>query len=176
MSDVDQVDSGPPTDDELPGLADDVGYEVVMVDRAFRWASAWPMVMERRGGLTNDEADRRNADIEVFLLHVRNLTDFFVSRPSARSVGKERVVLDDVVAHHYVPTWTQVDGGEALSRLVEHKPWMNKRVQHLTAARQRVSAEETERLLVDVYNDVMELVGMFLNRLSAERRAWFQPG
>ena len=98
---------------------------------------------------------------EAFLLHTRVLTEFFASRPSD----------DDVVATHFVPTWSSPDSEVLLGR---GRRGMNKWLVHLTATRLH-DASYREMLLI--WNNgvipLNETWHRFLGELTEDRRAWF---
>jgi hypothetical protein len=154
-------DDRPPNPDELPALIREVEYELIMLRFAGWWAAQRPRFAD--AGFPEYELDLlQNACIETVLIHLRNLTTFFVSEPRK----------DDVVAGHYVPGWTRADGGDALRWLAEMATSLNKRVAHLTAYRVRVSKEDDGRLVEDICNKIGEVWIKWEARLTAEQRAW----
>jgi hypothetical protein len=102
-------------DDELPGLAEDVVYELGMFDYAaseLRRLQPMPHITTASTTTTStisvvSAAGRRivpstpdpreqSAAVELLLLHARILRDFFADPPTAD---------DDVVAEHYDADW-----------------------------------------------------------------------
>ena len=79
----------------------------------------------------------RNAWVEVYLLHLRNLAHFYGGRPRH----------DDVVASHYAESWTAADGGDDLKDLQLQVRSHNKRLAHITAYRQRVPKDDDARMV-----------------------------
>jgi len=133
----------PPTKEELDALTDDLNYEIGM---------AWYMA---RIAIPGSSGPEQNAFKESLLIHTRCLMDFFNSRP----------VLDDVVATQYAPDWDPaVDGGRELAWLNERlDQFINKRVAHLTAYRQRVPKEPY--FIETVQGHVQVLVERFLAKM-----------
>jgi len=155
-------DEDPVRDSELPSLAADVKYEVAMATFAGHQ-------------LLHAEVQRtpagHNAFIEVFLLHVRNLADFFDARPTK----------DDVVASHYVADWSATRDSEPRAREAQENlrsqcRWINKRLAHITATRQREPKELDARLITDVMREIAILFQLFVDNLSDEQRSWFRAG
>ena len=97
-------------------------YEVQMLNRVFE---ALPTA--------NDVA--RNAALEVFLLHLRNLIDFFFEEPQQAAVGPKRSTpkhqKDDIRASHF-----RDNAGNDLTRAcmpnTMPKRDINKRLSHMT--------------------------------------------
>lgn len=106
----------------------------------------------------------RNAWVEVLLLHLRSLTDFYVSEPQK----------DDVVAHHYVAGWTRVDGGDDLEWLEQQSRSLNKRLAHITAYRRRAPKGPDSQLVVDIRRHVGAVFDQWRKGLTAEQKSWFQ--
>ena len=106
----------------------------------------------------------RNAVIESYLLHLRNLIEFF------RSDGTRS---DDVVALNFAPNWALGDHAPVLERA-----WisLNKRLNHITSERLNKAAWPTvEKSWQRAHDTVAELWLQFETELDDERRAWFHP-
>jgi hypothetical protein len=146
-----EYDSQPPRPDELRGLADDVDYEMFMFTYLAR-------------SLTSAQTVEQNALREAMLIHARCLMDFFACRPQK----------DDVVACHYV-TWDPVaDGAKELEWLKANlHTFINKRVAHITAYRQRVSKDQDAQFVAEVDSNVATLVDRFRVKLDARDLGWF---
>src|SRR4051812_23493088 len=109
----------------------------------------------------------RNAMLETFLIHYRNLLDFFYA-------DKRRALAHDVSAAHYV-----IDP----KRWKERRPRMDKEA---TSSRERVNAQLAHltyrRLKYHQRNwsdrrmlrQIEELIENFAQQLPARRRRWFQ--
>ena len=146
----------------------DVFYEHDMFTIAAARIEGLALSMEQAAAESDDEAEGelgilRNAWVEVFLLHLRNLIDFYVSKP----------MKDDVVAHHYAPGWTVELGGESLVWLVELAPVLNKRVAHITAYRRRVDSDVDAKLVSDIRSRLIDVYRRWAAMLPMERRQWF---
>lgn len=158
-----------PEPDELPALLAEVAYEHEMLniatnrihDLAERLRDA-----EIKGDelLQRELGVERNAWVEVLLIHLRNVTDFYLSEPQ----------MDDVVAHHYIRDWTSEDGGEDLEWLRGMSRSLNKRIAHITAYRVRVPKEPDARLVADIRVHVGAVFDQWRIRLTGEQRSWFR--
>ena len=157
----------PPRDGELERLMSEVAYEHEMFNMASTRISEVDAKLEeallasdriRAGHLRLDQ----NGWIEVFLTHQRNLTEFYLSAPRG----------DDVVAHHYVKSWTEVDGGDSLQWLKADKGRINKRLHHLTAYRARVPAERPTVYEIDFH--MRTVFQLWAELLTQEQKRWFR--
>jgi hypothetical protein len=72
----------------------------------------------------------RNAQVESFAIHARNLLDFLYTPASVRA--------DDVLAEHYVADWRPPELTAALSAI---RPRVGKEIAHLTYHRAKVQVE-----------------------------------
>ena len=97
----------------------------------------------------------RNAALESFLIHARAMDDF-LSSDKARS--------DDVVAKHYMESWTSESVLPADARKA-----VNKLVAHLTSKR----LDKQPVNIADVLDAVIGQFEKFLEELPPERRGWF---
>jgi hypothetical protein len=153
----------PPEPHELQALAAEFFYEYVMM------ATAGMSLEALAPGSDPDLSDEafdmlRNAWVEALLMHTRNLVAFFKSKPKG----------DDVVAHHYVPDWTEVHGGDDLVWLDGMLRSINKRTAHITAYRVRVPKADDGRGVYDVCARVNRVWDRFRQLLTADQVAWFQ--
>lgn len=108
--------------------------------------------------------------LESFLVHSRNLASFFGNPPEDRS---DR---DDVYAVDYQRAWRGT--GADLKKLTDAARHINKRVQHITAYRQRVTAadDEAERSDMRRMRDGARATwNKWYELLPAERKSWFTP-
>lgn len=151
-------DDQPPSADELSALVGDVVYEVNQLHFSAHRSDEVAMQID----LLNRE---RNAHIESMLIHARCLVDFFNDTPRK----------DDVVVSMYIPDWSpESDGGEDLAWLEDNLGrFIDKRVAHLTAHRQRVVKEDEARFTAEVVVRINAVIATFRSRLDPERRAQF---
>jgi hypothetical protein len=105
----------------------------------------------------------RNGWVEVYLLHARNLLDFFASEPTK----------DDVVASHYIPSWDRSSGGEELAWLEAMRQSINKRLAHVTAYRRRTPKMTDAQSIEEIGAKVEKVWHSFVAQLPAARVAWF---
>jgi len=140
--------NAPPTAADLLALTADLNYEIGMT-----WYLA-------RVAIPGSSGPQQNALKESLLIHARCLMDFFNCKPWG----------DDVIASHYVPEWDPAqDGGPELAWLNAHlELFINKRVAHLTAYRQRVPKERY--LIETVESHIQTLVERFLAKASEDLR------
>lgn len=154
-------DDQPPSADELPALVGDVVYEVNQLHFSAHRSDEIAMQID----LLNRE---RNAHIESMLIHARCLVDFFNDKPRK----------DDVVVSMYIPDWSpESDGGEDLAWLEDNLGrFIDKRVAHLTAHRQRVAKGDEARFTAEVVARVNAVIETFRSRLDPKRRVQFFGG
>lgn len=163
------ADDRPPESHELPALMADVAYEHEMLNVASRRIQELATRLHVAAELGDEQLEghlgvERNAWVEVLLLHLRSLTDFYLSKPQK----------DDVVAHHYVADWTSVDGGADLEWLRQMSRSLNKRLAHITAYRRRVAKDVDAELAEDIRNHVVGVFDRWRGRLTTEQKSWFQ--
>jgi hypothetical protein len=141
------IDNRPPEPEELPALAGDVSYEMEQFFHSQR------RVIELEAELHRVNMDR-NSQVEALLIHSRCLMDFFACKPQK----------DDVVATHYVPTWDpETDGGPELAWLeATLGTYVDKRVAHLTAYRQRVDRDTEAQLVTRVAQAMATIISRFM--------------
>jgi hypothetical protein len=140
-----------PSDDDLERAAELIEYERYMV-------------VGTHMGLTNAKSEFdaetfvNNSFLESFLLHCRNLWDFFDSK---------RGWLD-VSADHYAEGWqpaVTLDTGtrEALDR----------RLSSLTYRRLEFADADEEWAVDQMLIDIIAVFNQFLDSLAPERKSWF---
>jgi hypothetical protein len=147
----------------------DVAYEHEMLNTAASRIADLAARLHRARAAGDEQGEgefgvERNAWVEVLLLHLRNLTDFYLSNPKK----------DDVTANHYVSDWTRRDGGEDLEWLAEMSRSLNKRIAHITAYRRRVSKDVDSRLVEDIRLHVRAVFDRWRDRLTPEQTSWFR--
>jgi hypothetical protein len=140
---------------ELEDASEHVKYEVDMLrgTTAFLASSA---------GAT--EQVTRNAYNESFVLHLRNLIDFFYKRQ-----GPE----DDILAEHYVSDaarWVH-DRGPRTPFLAGEKGRASKRVEHLSF--ERLLTDEEGWRWADIRAQLQRVMKCFLSNLPPKRKPWF---
>jgi hypothetical protein len=153
--------SGPPQENELQPLAEEVNSEL----RMLLWAASQLHLTADSASHEPTDPDlavARAAIVEVFLLHLRNLVDFFRGPPTR----------DDVSASQYGP-WSLEAGGANLGWLLERLPSIHKRLAHVTAYRRRIVFEEDTFNVEDVVPRVLSVWRCFCGLLDAERQGWF---
>lgn len=154
-----------PTDSELQDGAGFVRYEFQMLTKA---AEIWRANDLSTYSKENKWERRRITD--VFLLHGRNLLDFFAPRDSAQPA--------DVVARHYDPLWECPDGSSLAGRtIVEWRDRIDKLLSHVTYNRRAMINENTSASRWPIGSINQELVAMFdkfLKALPQSRREWFE--
>ena len=137
-------------------VAPRVAYEVWMIREARR--------------LHREASDRpmKNSLLESFLLHARNLHDFF-SRSRADLKGQHAT---DVIAEDFfddVAQWKR----PTMPFLDEHRQRIHRSIAHLTY--HRVAYEKNKRIW-KLDTILMEIDGVwtaFVENIPVERRAWF---
>jgi len=139
-----------PSANELSVAAGDVNYEMTMLREC----------SERLRPPPSDPV-LKNALIESYLLHLRNLFHFLGVREQGHRRGT------DVLAAHFVEPWKPPDCPAALRGQMDR---VNKRLAHLTYERPMMSDQWDERALTGA---MAGLVGKFLPALK-EHQGWFQ--
>ena len=141
----------------LEELAGHVLYE----RRMWNWA-AQQLNEKVEGPVGRGPSPERNALIECYLLHLRNLIEFF------RSPGQWE---DDVVATDYLSEWSV---GQHESALTSAWEGLNKRLNHITTARaDAASWSHVQRSWQTAYDVVVELWQAFEERLDPKVLEWF---
>ena len=103
-----------------------------------------------------------NALLESFVIHVRSIMDFLYA---------ERPQSDDVIAEDFFPSpeqWTKFRPAlsEALSQA---KRRAGKEVAHLTYARLDVTPETKPWRFIEIANEIMAVMDIFLKNLPKEK-------
>lgn len=136
---------------ELRDLAKAVLYEHSM------WALAHHQLTAPGGSLGIPE---KNAWLETFLVHSRNLIAFY------RSLPKQ----DDLLATHFAPEWEPGASGD-LTWLIDYLPAINKSLMHLTIA--RVREPKPRHPITTIHGHLQAVGASFAQSLPNDRRAWF---
>ena len=125
-----------------------VQYEFDMIEWAY----------ERFSGSPKSE-NERNAYLECFLIHARNLLDFFVKPQNSRT--------DDVLARHFFENdtqWQQKEDG-ICTFVKKERDTIHKTVAHLTYERINEKTWDVRR----IFNELESAKLMFLEMLATER-------
>ena len=143
------------TDEELKKISRDVSYEIVMMQGA---AAAFC-------GVSVSEHVLKNLALEGFLLHLRNLRDFFYSKTAKP---------DDVLAADFFEDphkWQSVR--PPLATVVEEKrDRLNRQLAHLSYS--RLSFQKSWGNIGEMLSEVMKTVSAFLRSLPQEKASWFR--
>lgn len=149
---------GPHGPETLEELAGHVLYERHM----WNWA-AHQLNDEVEGPMGQGPSPERNALIECYLLHLRNLIEFF------RSPGQRE---DDVVATDYLSEWSVGQHESTLSLAWEG---LNKRLNHITTARaDAASWSQVQSSWQAAHDAAVELWQAFEEQLDPTTLEWFQ--
>lgn len=141
-------------DTKTKNVTDNVKYEFDMLE--------WTYLR-----LSNDRASSKeemNAYIECFLIHARNLTDFFAPRRSTQN--------DDVLANHFFDNsevWKSHESN-LCQYIKSQRSDINKTLAHLTYHRVKPKQWEGAR----IYDELRKAKDLFLELLTPERRKWFK--
>ncbi len=149
---------GPHGPEALEELSGHVLYEW----RMWNWAAQ--QLNEKGEGLVGPgPSPERNALIECYLLHLRNLIEFF------RSPGQWE---DDVVATDYLSEWGV---GQYESTLTAAWEDLNQRLIHITTARADAESwPEVQRSWQAAHDAVVKLWWAFEGKLDPSTLEWFQ--
>lgn len=143
---------------DLEKLAGHVLYEW----RMWNWA-AHQLNEIVEGPVGRGPSPERNALIECYLLHLRNLIEFL------RSSGQWE---DDVVATDYLSEWSVGQHERALTFAWEG---LNKRLNHITTARgDATSWSQVQRSWQTAHDVVVQLWQTFEGQLDPTSLGWFQ--
>lgn len=149
---------GPHGPEALKELAGHLLYEW----RMWNWA-AHQLNDGVDGPVGRGPSPERNALIECYLLHLRNLIEFF------RSPGQWE---DDVVATDYLSNWSV---GQCESVLTSAWEGLNKRLNHITTARaDAASWSGVQESWQAAHDAVAELWQAFERQLDPTTLEWFQ--
>lgn len=113
--------------------------------------------------LATDDKREVFAQLESYLLHARVLRDFFFRAPK---------YPDDVVASDFLPEWstycpslgTYLNGQELR---------LNKALAHLSTERLKYDNKDKRWNVTAIHNELQPVIELFLTKLRADRRAWF---
>lgn len=117
--------------------------------------------------LSNDDASskqEKNAYIECFLIHARNLTDFFSPQLSAQN--------DDVLASHFfdnAEVWKSHESN-LCQYIKSQRSDINKTLAHLTYYRVKPKQWEGAR----IYDELRKAKNLFFELLTPEQRKSFK--
>lgn len=142
---------GSPSDDELERAAELIEYERYML-------------VGTHMGLTNARSEFdvetfvHNSFLESFLLHCRNLWDFFESDEGHGGIH----------ASHYAVGWKP-----AVSLDPEIRATLDMRLSRLTYIRLEEAEVEEEWAIDQMLIDVIAVFNQFLDSLAPERKRWF---
>lgn len=135
-------------------VAPDVQYEFDMLDYAYRELSASDA----------KSSSARNADGECFLIHARNLIDFFCP--------PEKLRTDDIVARHFFgdPRQWEIRETELCQFSKTERNPMHKTLAHLSYRRIHSKSWEERK----IYEELNAARSQFLELLAPEQRGWFK--
>jgi len=117
-------------------------------------------------GLGGTDCFTWNAYLESFVLHVRNLIDFFYLPKKSR--------FDDILAEDFVtnvPQWKEDRLGLKSPLMDEAKTRVDKLAAHLTYKRLTL---DPKWKFADIRADLQHVFNCFFNHLPPGRTAWFQ--
>ncbi len=145
-----------------PEVLEEIARHVLYEWRMWNWA-ARRLNESPSGAGACDLSPERNALIECYLLHLRNLIEFF------RSSGQRE---DDVVAADYLSEWSV---GQHESALTSAWDGLNKRLNHITTVRaDAASWSQVESSWQEAHDVVVELWQTFEEQLDPTTLEWFQ--
>lgn len=113
---------------------------------------------------SNKKGNEHNSYIECFLLHVRNLIDFFVEPNHSQS--------DDVLAQHFFENpsiWIEKEMN-ICSFVQSERSEINKTLAHLTYKR----TTQKQWNLVKLHNELQDAKSEFLALLTDKQKKWFK--
>jgi len=141
----------------LAQAAKHVDYEIEML-------KAMTSCLSTREGSPSLIVWRRNAYLESFVLHVRNLIDFLYppKNPKPDDMHADAFVKEPATWHIVRPAKTPL--------LIDAETRMNKLAAHLTYA--RVELPKNWRC-VDIYSDLCNVLQCFYDQLAPHRQGWF---
>jgi len=140
------------TDAELQEASNHLRYEFSMLGSV---AQAIASGMSSNGWLLN-------ALLESFVIHFRNLLDFFYPTENAKN--------DDVLAEDYFDdgAWNKIR--PALSdAMAQGKIRAHKEIAHLTYARLQVTPESKNWKFIDITNELNEIMEVFVSHVPKAR-------
>lgn len=140
-----------PSDDDLESAAELIEYERYMLVGSH-------MALTNARSEFDVESFVHNSFLESFLLHCRNLWEFFDSN-SGR---------DGILAKHYADGWRP-----AVSLDPARRAALNVRLTRLTYDRLEYEQSEEEWAVDEMLIDVIAVFNQFLDSLTPERKLWF---
>lgn len=140
-----------PSDEDLERAAELIEYERYMLVGCH-------MALTNARSEFDSETFVHNSFLEAFLLHCRNLWDFFESNP----------YQDDILASHYAAEWQP-----AVSLDPDIRASLNMRLSRLKFNRLEMQDLEEEWAVDQMLIDIIGVFNQFLDSLPGERKAWF---
>jgi hypothetical protein len=113
--------------------------------------------------LPKDKGLHLSALLESFVVHLRNLIDFFYTEPRK---GKDN---DDVVARYFFEAPSEWAAGDIPDELDAAKHRANKQVSHLTYARELAKDAEKDWKVSQLYYQVHDVALKFVGEASRRR-------
>ena len=151
----------PPLQNELPQFVEHLHYEYWMFFEAYRLhLEAW----KNRESFSESEKVKCNALLESYLLHSRNLIEFF-SPPKKDKISKKRTG-DGIYAIDYLGSW-KLSKEEKHDLCIESIA-LNKWLQHVTVARTRSKKP-------DQWGKIHDIIHILWNRFDTSCKGQLQP-
>jgi hypothetical protein len=129
--------------------------ELARIDAAIKSSQSLPAP----GG----DKEAMNRALECFLLHARNLYDFFFMRPR---------FPDDVLAEHFFSTGWAVNGSGLCPYLFNERERLNQSIQHLSYNRLKFAAAKVWQISI-IVNELTAVWNSFIVSLSPQCQGWF---
>ncbi len=140
---------------DLQSVAADVSYEMGM----FRECCSW---LQRDAEVPRASSLLRNAVLEAYLIHLRNLSHFFHPSDSAH--------LEDILAQDFLPEHATYGSPPKPQTLQDARIPLNQLLAHLSYGRRVQRSAWNVHMLT---REMAMLVVHFLLALPEERRGWF---
>lgn len=139
--------------ENLKAVAPNVQYEIEMLDWSYQ------KVMHQ-----SEKWQMSSCYVECFLLHARNLVDFYVKPMGAKP--------DDVFARLFFIDQTKWEATEnqICSLIKSERSMINKKLAHLTYARIDKQCWD----VCGIYSELQHAKSIFMGLLDSEKRAWFK--
>ena len=156
---IEVINTNPHSSDELNKMIEHVAYEIHM----FRWAYlmlALQLIKLLLHGNLN------NAILESWVIHLRNLIDFFYAMPQK----------DDIVASDYISDWDSIRSQTQKSPLLQEATnKANKQLAHLTLARAtQYNDAQKPWEYIKISTEIEKWIALFFEHLSSEQKAGFK--
>jgi hypothetical protein len=139
-------------------------YEVMMMTEAFR---TWEILAANKQRTRSQELEHHRC-IETFLVHFRNLRDFFYP---AERVWKDPKWFDSAVAMDYSPSWDRA-ASEWKQQSQDEQQRINKLLSHLPYSR---ASLEHGWPMKEMGKAVIATLSELVKTLPTQRRDWFKP-